>query len=272
MENDTRQVRTIRYGDTPVQVGDLYLPDAPCPAIVCLVHGGFWRMPYARDQWSCVAHDLVGRGYAVWNIGYRRSGAPDGDWPAALHDVAAAVESLADIADAGVSLDLDRVVLVGHSAGGQLALWAGARSRPEGFPQRDRIHPFAVAGLAPAADLVGIHALGCGGNAVSEWIGGPPELMARRYETSSPLALLPLGLAQLIIHGTLDEALPATISSAYVDRARLLGDCIEHHALEVGHMDFLDASSQAHAVLCDWLVRMFAQPTAARNAYVQGGR
>ena len=70
--------RIVRYGPLEGQEGDLYLPDAARPPVVCLLHGGFWRMPHGREQLAGVARDLAARGYAVWNIGYRRLGAPGG--------------------------------------------------------------------------------------------------------------------------------------------------------------------------------------------------
>src|SRR5438105_2368060 len=137
------------------QEGDLYLPTRPGRSVVCLLHGGFWRTPYARDEMTPIARDLVARGYAVWNLDYRRLGDPGGGWPGTLEDVAAGIDHLADLAAEGVALNLQRVIVAGHSAGGQLALWSAARDRYSGdgaAPPRVRVA--AVAGLAPVADLV----------------------------------------------------------------------------------------------------------------------
>ena len=123
---------TYVYGDSPEQFATLAVPATPGPhPVVVLIHGGFWRAAYGLDLMEPLAADLVRRGYAAWNIEYRRVGQPGGGWPGTLEDVAAAIDKLADLAD-DADLDLTRVSVVGHSAGGHLALWAAdvARSLP----------------------------------------------------------------------------------------------------------------------------------------------
>ena len=121
----TDSPQRITYGEAPEQFGDLYLPDSESGApVVVLVHGGFWRAQYGLDLMVPLAEDLVDRGYAVWNIEYRRVGQPGGGYPGTLDDVAAAINELPALAESH-SLDLDRVAFVGHSAGGHSALWAG---------------------------------------------------------------------------------------------------------------------------------------------------
>ncbi len=125
-------MQTITYGACADQAGDLHLPqmrgdDPRRAAVVCLLHGGFWRMPHGRDQMNAVAGDLATRGFAVWNLGYRRVGAPGGGWPGTFDDVVAGIDHLATLAADGVAIDPERVIVVGHSAGGQLALWCAHR-------------------------------------------------------------------------------------------------------------------------------------------------
>src|SRR5688572_18692450 len=115
---------TFNYGRDDQQAGDLSLPGAARPPVVCLLHGGFWRMPHGRAELAPIARDLCTRGFAVWNLEYRRVGAPGGGWPGTLQDVGAGIDHLATLAADGIGLDLDRVAVVGHSAGGQLALWS----------------------------------------------------------------------------------------------------------------------------------------------------
>ncbi len=124
----------FRYGPGPSQVAELHLPQSrPCPVVV-LVHGGFWRVPYGRPLMAPLARGLAARGFAAWNIGYRRVGERGGGWPGTFADAAAAVDALADLAREH-GLDLDRVASVGHSAGGHLALWTAARpGLPDGAP------------------------------------------------------------------------------------------------------------------------------------------
>lgn len=249
--------RTIRYGADAAQEGDLYLPSAPRPPVVCLLHGGFWRMPYGRDQLDAIARDLAARGFAVWNLGYRRVGAPGGGYPGTLLDVDAGIDHLAAIAAEYVALDLDRVVVAGHSAGGHLALWSAARRCADVPGVAARIQPLAVAGLAPICDLAGACASGAGGGAVAAFLGGGPAEAPDRYAAASPLALLPLGIRQFVMHGVADDALPIAASRAYVDAARAAGDAIDFGELPgAGHMDFVDPDSAAFAGFRAWLERL----------------
>ena len=249
--------RAVRYGPFPAQEGDLLLPSASRPSVVCLLHGGFWRMPHGRDQLDAVAADLAARGYAVWNIGYRRLGAPGGGWPGTFEDVIVAVDHLASLVDAGVPLDLDRVVVAGHSAGGQLALRVAARSGGAGVLSPRRVRPLAVAGLAPMSDLKEAAARGSGNGAAQEFLGGSPDAVPERYAAASPREWLPLGVPQLVLHGTLDEALPVGLSRDYAVAARASGDEVELVELPgAGHMDFVDPTTAAHAELCRWLARV----------------
>lgn len=249
--------RTERYGALEGQEGDLYLPSASRPPVVCLLHGGFWRMPYGRDEMAAVARDLAGEGFAVWNLEYRRLGATGGGWPATFDDVVAGIEHLAQLVDGGADLDLARLTVAGHSAGGQLALWAAARQvdDPRGHAPR-RVRIAAVAGMAPVADLVRAHELGVGGSAVTELLGGAPAGLPARYRDASPRALLPLNVAQLILHGTADDVVPIEISHDYVEAAQAAGDDVEFLELAgTGHMEYLDPSSGAHRALREWLSR-----------------
>jgi acetyl esterase/lipase len=220
------------------------------------MHGGFWRMPYGRDQMTPIAEDLVARGFAVWNLEYRRLGAPGAGWPATMDDVPAGIGHLASLPAAGVSLDLDRVAVAGHSAGGQLALWAAARSRSHGDHTR-RVRLRAAAGLAPIADLAGAYERRVGGEVVAELMGGTPSECPDRYRRASPIEMLPLNVRQLILHGTVDDAVPIQLFRDYTRSAAAAGDAVELIELPAtGHMAFLDPRSDAHAVLCRWLEPM----------------
>jgi acetyl esterase/lipase len=194
---------------------------------------------------TAIADDLASRGFAAWNLEYRRLGVPGAGWPGTMEDVATGIEHLARLAAGGVALDLDRVTAVGHSAGGQLALWVAGRNRTSPVPVR------GVVGLAPIADLARAHQTGVGGNVVEELMGGTPMQYPERYEAASPSAMLPLGVRQLILHGTADDAVPVELSRGYVRAAAAAGDSIELIELPgAGHMEFLDPASEAHAILC----------------------
>jgi acetyl esterase/lipase len=251
-------LRTERYGSLEDQVGDLFLPARPRPPVVCLLHGGFWRMPYGRDQMTAIAQDLANRGYAVWNLEYRRLGSPTGGWPGTCDDVISGIEYLTSLTNDGIDLDLKRVVIIGHSAGGHLALWSTAQQQGNRNSKvTHRILIKAVVGEAPVADLKCAYEMGVGGGAVAELLGATLTDQPRLYYAASPITLLPLGVPQFIIHGTADNVVPIEISYAYTNAARAAGDQIELLELSgVGHMEFLDPSSAAHHAVCDWLVRI----------------
>jgi acetyl esterase/lipase len=211
-------------------------------------------MPYGRDEFSAISQNLVARGYAVWNIEYRRLGAPGGGWPGTLHDIALAIDHLATLVNDGIELDLNRVIVAGHSAGGHLALWVAARNKPANISSLVRVQPIAAVGLAAITDLARAFELNAGKGAVNEFLGGSPRQYPDRYAAASPIELLPLGVRQLIIHGVKDEALPIDLSRSYAAATQASGDCVEFVELpDAGHIDFLDPSSKAHLVLCKWL-------------------
>src|SRR5690242_3906962 len=164
-------MQTFRYGPAASQVGDLYLPkQAVKPPVICLLHGGFWRLPYARDQMVPLAEDLIRRGYAAWNLEYRRLGEPGGGWPGTLQDVAAGIDYLATLKAQDIDLDLDRVVTVGHSAGGHLALWAAGARRVLDSEPSPRVRVMAAVGQAPAADMQRIYELNCSNGVAVEFL------------------------------------------------------------------------------------------------------
>jgi len=219
-------VQTIQYGASADQQGDLHLPVTPRPPVVCLLHGGFWRMPYGRDQMNAIANDLVAHGLAVWNMEYRRLGAPQAAWPATMDDVAAGIGHLADLRTGGIDVDLDRVIVVGHSAGGHLALWAAGRShaRNTSLPG---VHIQAVVGLAPVADLAEAYVRKVGGEVVVELLGGIPGQYPDRLRAASPMEMLPLHVRQFILHGIADGVVPIDLSRGYVRAAEAAGDTVE---------------------------------------------
>src|SRR6266516_7793120 len=129
MSQSSHNSRIVRlsYGPETLQFGELHLPtgSGPFPTVI-LIHGGFWRNPYGYTLMTSLAEDLAARGIAVWNIDYRRIGDIGGGWPNTFLDVAKATDFLRSLAPT-YALDINRVVTVGHSAGGHLALWLAAR-------------------------------------------------------------------------------------------------------------------------------------------------
>lgn len=223
------ELREVAYGDAPDQVGDLIVPAGPPPdagwPVVVLVHGGFWREAYHRDLMDPLAEDLRDRGYVAWNVEYRRVGGAGG-WPATLLDLAAAVDHLADVE---VPLDLDRVAIAGHSAGGHLALWVAGRTRlPDGAPGTDpRVRPCAAVGQAPVADLAAADDAGLGDGAARELLGGAPQEVPDRWAIADPVQLVGHGVPVLLVHGTKDDTVPTGQSERYADAAARAGDPVE---------------------------------------------
>ncbi len=239
--------RAAGYGPEPDHGGALRLPDGPgAHPLVVLLHGGFWRDPWQRDLMDPLAAALTTRGYATWNVEYRRVGA-GGGWPTTLADVAAAVDHVAALA-ADHPLDASRTVLVGHSAGGQLALWAAGRRRlPAGATGASpAVTPAAVVALAPVADLVAAHDDDLGDGATEGFLRRTPEGGPDRYAAASPAALLPLGVPQVLVHGTDDDRVPIGHSRRYTSAATAAGDPAS--LVEVpgtGHFDVINPRSKA---------------------------
>lgn len=251
------------YGDHRDQLAELTLPSAPAGgdlAVVVLIHGGFWRARYDLHLGDALVTDLAGRGFAVWNLEYRRLGLlrRGGGWPQTMLDVAAGIDALADARGGGAPVDLARVAAVGHSAGGQLALWAAARAgMPAGAPGTDPGVPLAAAvAQAGVVDLVEAERLSLGGGVVRRLLGGSAKAEPDRYALASPTARLPLGVPHLLVHGERDENVPLSISEGHHALAVEAGDDCELEVIAAtGHFEHLDPTSEAWAAALRWLER-----------------
>ena len=251
-----------RYGPAASQVGDLHLPKAKRPPVICLLHGGFWRLPYGYSQMTPLAEDLTRRGYAAWNLEYRRVGEPGGGWPGTLKDVSAGIEHLAKLKADGADLDLERVVSVGHSAGGHLALWAAGSRRLEAGEPAPKVIVTAAVAQSPAADLLRVYELGCSNRVALELTGGTPAEYPERYRLASPQALLPLGVPQLIVHGDADDTVPVAMGREYAKAARAAGDRCDYVEFKgVGHFEHLDPKGPAWGAVTAWLKKLFDSRT-----------
>ncbi|MDX1450877.1 MAG: alpha/beta hydrolase, partial [Acidimicrobiia bacterium] len=166
-----------------------------------LFHGGFWRHQWTRDLMDAAAVDFARRGWATWNIEYRRIGL-GGGWPATLQDAAAAVDHVAELA-ASRPIDPDDVVVLGHSAGGQLALWTAARNGlDEGDPGASpRVQPRGAVGLAAVTDVAGAARLGLDDAAAVDFLRRDPDQGRERYRITSPIERLPIGVPVVLVHG-----------------------------------------------------------------------
>ena len=244
----------IPYGLAPDTFGDLYLPAGgplsgsagSCPVVV-LIHGGGWSQYRNLSQFAEQARQLAESGVAVWNIEYRRvNGA--GGWPMTLTDADDAIGALATVvqARAGGRLDLGRVHLAGHSAGGQLAAWAaGRRTSGADGPQLLRIRSVTL--MASVLDLDYAVAHGHDGFA-RRLLGGLPAEVPDRYRYASPIANLPVGVHITAIHGDRDSVVGVEQSRRYIDAARGAGDRTQLQILpDTGHTEFTNPNSAAWA-------------------------
>lgn len=241
-----------RYGAGSRQRGEWWVPagrTAPGPLVV-LVHGGYWRSEYDLHLEDAVAADLAGRGLLVWNIDYAPS---DQHWPATLVDAAAGYDA-AFTGRFGRLVDRSRVAVVGHSAGGHLALWLASRSRlPLGAPGAgEHVVPALAVPQAPVAALARAQELGLGAGAVAALLGGSPAQVPERYAVADPVALAPTGVPTTIVHGTGDDVVPISQSEDYVavsPSTRLV-------RVPGGHFEHLDPASVACHALRDALTAL----------------
>lgn len=205
--------------------------------LVMLIHGGFWQAAYGASLMDDLDADLRDAGWETRNIEYRRLG-NGGGWPATFTDV------LAHIDDAGA----ERIVTVGHSAGGHLALWAAAER-----PLAGAVSQAGVLDLRRAAGE------GVGHGTVERLLGGGPGMVPDRYAAASPIERVPLGVPQLVVHGALDDTVPAAMSRAYVEAARAAGDEVAYVELPgAGHYEHLDPHSEAWRAVRSWLAGRWA--------------
>ena len=253
--------RTHVYGSDPSQVGELFVPAGAGAHPVCVVlHGGYWRPQYDRSLMAGICADLAAHGLAAWNLEYRRVGA-GGGWPATFLDVAAGIDFLADL---DAPLDLDRVVAVGHSAGGQLAFWAAARQTlPNEAPgEHPRITIRAAVSQAGVLDLTLASGL-MPSSTPTRALLGDPKAQYERYVMASPRERLPLGIPQLVLHGDRDDTVSMRIATSYATAARSVNDPCELRVLtHTGHFEHIDAGAEAWHMAREWLV---AQASAARS-------
>ena len=279
-----------RYGAGPAQFGELWLPDGAAAGTVVVIHGGFWRARYDLSLGRPLAADLAARGYAAWNLEYRRALA-GGGWPATFEDVAAGIDLLATL-----PVDTSRVVAVGHSAGGHLAAWAAGRERlPPGTPGApcapagrhrslagqepdggdpsaarypgqadDNPHPagsgsgrvfVAVTGVIAQAGVLALADCArehVGGTAALDLMGGGPGELPAAYRLADPIAAVPVPAPVVCLHSRADADVPYSYSERYVAAATAAGGRASLVELSGDHFTLIDPES------ADWAAALGA--------------
>ncbi len=241
--------RRIAYGADPNQFGELWMPARPRHArVVVVIHGGCWQAALpGLDLMNGVAADLRRRGYAVWNIEYRRLGSPGGGYPGTFDDVGRAIDFLRVISRTD-HLDLGHVVVLGHSAGGHLALWAAGRPGLPATSPLKTSQPLRIGGVVTLAginDLAAYRASGpdaCGGpKTIDQLVGADHRPADSVFSDTSPIDLLPLRTRQTIVSGGLDPIVPQRFGHDYALAARAHGDDAEELDLpHAGHFELID--------------------------------
>ena len=195
--------RTTAYGPDPAQLYDVRLPTvAPHDATVVVIHGGFWEAKYDRTHTASQAQAFADNGFHVAVLEYRRVGMAGGGWPGTSQDVAAGVAAVRRDPELP-----DRVVLVGHSAGGHLAALLASQPDAQGLT--------GAVCLAGCVDLALTARMNLGDGAAQALMGGDPTQLPAAYAEADPAALTPV-IPLLLLHGADDQIVPPEVSLSYV--------------------------------------------------------
>lgn len=239
----------LPYGKGALQFGELRMPPGAGPHPVALViHGGCWLSAFDYRHITPLSASLTLAGVATWTIEYQRVGDVQGGWPGTFQDVATAADYLRKLVPQ-YPLDLQKVVAIGHSAGGQLALWLAAR---RGLPENSEFHtanPLPLAGVVSLAGITDLSAYSVGADnscnaSVKPLMGGSPEEQPQRYAQASPLELLPIGVPMYLFHGARDSIVPVEMTRVFAGRAKSRGDQVKVEILnEAGHFELVAPQS-----------------------------
>jgi acetyl esterase/lipase len=236
----------VVYGKDPNQFGELRFPKTGASfPVVMNIHGGFWRAQYGLAHAGHLCAALTGKGYATWNVEYRRVGNPGGGWPGTFEDITSSYRFIAQIAKK-YKMDASRILVMGHSAGGQLALCLAAHE----------LSVTRVVSLAGVVDLQQAYRDHLSNDAVAEFIGGKPNESPEHYREADPMELS-IKAKQWLIHGAADEVVPPMYSRNYVETKQRRGE--DAHYLEIGpagHYDLIDPRSPAWNKVLDTVLRM----------------
>lgn len=256
----------IHYGDAAMQFGELRLPvtsnDDPLPLVI-IIHGGCWVTAFAdyrfMDNFSAAITEL---GYATWNIEYRAIGT-GGEWPVIFQDVSQAIDYVEILAQS-YAIDTTKVVIIGHSAGGHLALWAASRQQIPSSSVLYKSNPLTVKGVISLAGIANVLGTNSCNTLANDVIGLPiteynNNLFSRLNETS-PLQMLPTNTSTILISGSDDTIVPPTMGDEYFTNAIAVTDNSSHTILQgFDHFDLIDPNNSQWSFYEDSLENLFAE-------------
>ncbi len=238
----------IRYGSDPLHFADLRFPTGKKPwPLVINIHGGYWRAAYDLAHAGHFCAGLTKAGFATCNVEYRRVGNPGGGWPGTFEDIRNAYAYLRQHAGE-LGLDHERIVVTGHSAGGQLALCLAGHE-----PTLTRVVP-----LAGVLDLQRAYDLHLSHDAVVEFLHGTPEQVPEHYREASPMNLK-VTAHQAVIAGTSDDVVPPDFTSKYAARKKAAGENVELVEIpSVGHFELIDPRTEAFKIVLKTVQHLIA--------------
>jgi acetyl esterase/lipase len=254
------------YGEDPNQFGELRLPEGPGPHPVAIVlHGGCWLAEYDLGYMASLSAALAEVGVATWSLEYRRVGDLGGGWPGTFADVGAGADHLRELASHH-PLDLQRVIAVGHSAGGHLALWLAARHRLLATDPLRGESPLPLVGVLSLAGIPDLAAYsapdGCGA-AVRELLGGEPNRVHERLMRASPIELVPFGTPQVLLTGAADQVVAPVHAHRFAVAAGSRGDPVK--AVEIanaGHFELVAPETSAWPAVISAVLELLRVPGA----------
>jgi acetyl esterase/lipase len=239
----------VQYGNDPNQFAELRFPNGKGPfPMLFVVHGGFWQSVYDLSHVGHLCAAFTSEGIITCNVEYRRIGNPGGGWPGTFQDISLATRHILQEMSNDTRFDHIRTGIIGHSAGGHLALWlVGSHRIAEGSP----VHSDHKQAITSAISLAGVSDLRLawktrlGHGTVTRLMGGTPDEHPERYDACSPVELLPTGGRQVLVHGAADDTVPVSQSEAFVERAQKLGDRPTLVKLDgIGHYELIDPESE----------------------------
>ncbi|UVJ39676.1 alpha/beta hydrolase [Arthrobacter sp. CJ23] len=266
------------YGDHPSQWGELFIPEnhgakhpgfsALADGVAVVIHGGYWRSQYGAELGEPIARDLAARGIPAWNLEYRRAG-NGGGWPHTFEDVLAGIDHLSDIAEEH-GLKLGKVVALGHSAGGHLAVWAAGRRRLSSIgaqdaerqlqrnPEETAVHLTGVVSQSGLLNLAEAERLNLSNGAVCNLMGGDSVRYPKRHRFADPMSTLPIDVPVFAVHAADDDDVPVSQSEGYVAASTASGGTAQLLRVPGDHYDLIDTKSVSYKKCRELVQRLLA--------------